>query len=234
MRRQDHRWHSPNLGRDMELLAFGHAGARAVFFPPRLGRFYAYENWGVVEALRPRLDSIDAESLSCRCKPPRERIHRHERHVLDEVLPLTGLANPNPFATPMGYSLGAYHAANIALRHPTASPNRTPRASLRPDAVGRTLPRPVRRLRRIPLLPHPPATSSPTSTTRGRWPTSAGFKSSSPSAKTTHSGTATAGSATPSGTRAFPTPLSRRARSRPPPRRLASDGTAVRLRCRGV
>ncbi|WP_020469828.1 esterase family protein [Zavarzinella formosa] len=131
MNREYHRWHSPNLGRDMELLVFGHAGTRVVFFPPRLGRFFDYENWGVVHSLRPQIDrgeiqlfcidSIDAESLYCRCKPPRERINRHEsyeRYVLDEVLPLTSCMNPNPFASAMGCSLGAYHAANIALRHP--------------------------------------------------------------------------------------------------------------------
>jgi esterase/lipase superfamily enzyme len=131
MKREYHRWHSPNLGRDMELLVFGHAGARVVFFPPRLGRFFDYENWGVVDSLRQQIesgaiqlyciDSIDAESLYCRCKPPRDRILRHEsyeQYILDEVLPFSHWVNNNPFAISMGCSLGAYHATNIALRHP--------------------------------------------------------------------------------------------------------------------
>ena len=32
MRREYQRWHSPNLQRDMELLQFGHAGARVIVF----------------------------------------------------------------------------------------------------------------------------------------------------------------------------------------------------------
>ena len=33
MNREYHRWYSPSLGRDMDLLVFGHAGARAIVFP---------------------------------------------------------------------------------------------------------------------------------------------------------------------------------------------------------
>ncbi len=51
IRRAYYRWFSPHLFRDMELLAFGHAGARTLVFPSRDGRFYDYENWGMVRAL---------------------------------------------------------------------------------------------------------------------------------------------------------------------------------------
>ncbi len=40
MRRQYHKWFSPSLGREMELLVFGHAGAKVMVFPTREGRFY--------------------------------------------------------------------------------------------------------------------------------------------------------------------------------------------------
>ena len=33
MNREFHRWYSPSLGRDMDLLVFGHAGARAIVYP---------------------------------------------------------------------------------------------------------------------------------------------------------------------------------------------------------
>ncbi|PJF27694.1 MAG: esterase, partial [Phototrophicales bacterium] len=33
MHREYHRWHSPSLDRSMELLIFGHAGARVIIFP---------------------------------------------------------------------------------------------------------------------------------------------------------------------------------------------------------
>lgn len=130
MTREYHRWYSTRLHRDMELLVFGHAGPRAVVFPTRTGRFYDYENWGLVSALQPKLergqlqlycvDSADGQGLYCAGIPPAERIRRHElyeSYVLEEVLPLTR-RNPHPLLIAHGCSIGAYHAVNIALRHP--------------------------------------------------------------------------------------------------------------------
>ncbi len=48
MKREYHKWYCGPLGRDMELLVFGHAGARVLAFPTRCGRFYDYENHGLV------------------------------------------------------------------------------------------------------------------------------------------------------------------------------------------
>lgn len=116
----------------MELLVFGHAGTPVVTFPTREGRFFDYENWGLVGALANRIeagqlqlycvDSLDTETLYCRCRSPRARIERHvqyERYVLDEVLPLARLKNPSAqLPAAHGCSIGAYHAVNIAFRHP--------------------------------------------------------------------------------------------------------------------
>lgn len=131
MRREYHEWLSPALGRRMELLVFGEAGARVLFFPTRKARFFDYENWGVVEALRPKIeagqlqlycvDSIDGESLYCPEKHPAERIRRHlqyERYILEEVLPLTRHLNPDVCLIAAGCSMGAFHAVNLAFRHP--------------------------------------------------------------------------------------------------------------------
>ncbi len=131
MNREYHRWYSPRLQRDMELLIFGHAGAKVLVFPTRDGRFYEYENLRLVDTLRPKIDAgylqlycvdgIYPESLYCRHCHPRERIHRHkqfEEYVLNEVLPLMANRNDHPCTIAHGCSLGAYHAANIALRHP--------------------------------------------------------------------------------------------------------------------
>src|SRR5262245_25520952 len=72
MNREYHRWHSPSLGREMELLVFGHAGARVLVFPTSLGRFYQWEDFGMVSTLAEQLeqgwiqlycvDSVDSES----------------------------------------------------------------------------------------------------------------------------------------------------------------------------
>lgn len=131
MKREYHKWYSPNLEKEMELLVFGHAGAKVLFFPPRMGRFYDYENWKIIKALEDKIsngdlqlfcvDSVDLESFYNSFKHPGYRIYRHiqyEKYVLNEVLPLANLINPNPNIISAGCSLGAYHAVNIAMRHP--------------------------------------------------------------------------------------------------------------------
>lgn len=132
MKREYYQWHSHALNRTMELLVFGDSGSRVIVFPTRVGRFFDYEGWGIVESMRERIekgyiqlfcvDSIDSESLYCDWCEPKGRILRHlqyERYILDEVIPFSQTLNDNPHITAHGCSLGAYHALNIALRHPT-------------------------------------------------------------------------------------------------------------------
>src|SRR3989304_3128320 len=45
--RQPHRWFSPSLQREMELLVFGRGGARVLVFPTSKGRFSYREGPGV-------------------------------------------------------------------------------------------------------------------------------------------------------------------------------------------
>ena len=131
MHREHHRWFSPSLGRDMDLLVFGHGGARAVVYPTSKGRFFEWEDRGMVGALAEHLergwlqlycvDSVDAESWYDRWKHPAqmaERQEQYERYVLDEVLPLSWQRNPTPYLITTGASFGAYHAASLAFRHP--------------------------------------------------------------------------------------------------------------------
>ncbi len=129
--REHHRWHSPSLGREMELLVFGHAGARVLVFPTSQGRFYEWEDRGMVEALGEQLargwiqlfcvDSVDAESWYAQWKHPGDRAWRHEqydRYLVYEVIPFSASRNPDPTLITTGASFGAYHAVNLALRHP--------------------------------------------------------------------------------------------------------------------
>ena len=86
MNREYHKWWSDRLQRDMELLVFGHAGAKVLIFPSRLGRFYEYEKLGLVNTLKHKIeqgwlqlyciDSIDAESFYCDWAHPHGRIQR--------------------------------------------------------------------------------------------------------------------------------------------------------------
>jgi esterase/lipase superfamily enzyme len=115
----------------MELLVFGHAGAKVLVFPTREGRFYDYENWGLVDALRHTIDDgnirlycvdgVDSESLYCKSAPPPARVARHrhyERYILEEVIPMMQSENGCPSLIAHGCSIGAYHATNLALRYP--------------------------------------------------------------------------------------------------------------------
>ena len=131
MNREYHCWHSYRLGREMELLIFGHAGAKVLAFPTRDGRFYEYENLGIVDALAHKIqaghiqlycvDSIDRETFYCDWQHPSDRIQRHnqfEEYILNEVMPFMANKNPHPCTIINGCSLGAFHAANMAFRHP--------------------------------------------------------------------------------------------------------------------
>ena len=115
----------------MELLVFGHDGVPVIVFPTSQGRFYEYEDRGMVGALWDRIegggiqlycvDSVDAESWYNRGVPPRWRIARHmqyEDYVLHEVVPLIFQKNWRRQIATTGCSFGAYHAMNMALRHP--------------------------------------------------------------------------------------------------------------------
>jgi esterase/lipase superfamily enzyme len=131
MQRAYHRWFSNQLQRDMELLVFGHAGMRVIAFPTSGSRFYEWEERGLVGTLAGRIDrgdlqltcvdSVDRESWYAWNRWPGDRAWRqtqYDTYILREVLPFSRHLNPHPFVTMTGASLGAYHAANFALRHP--------------------------------------------------------------------------------------------------------------------
>ncbi len=131
MQREYHKWWSPSLEREMELLVFGHAGAKVLVFPTRSARFYEYEAMRMVDQLRTKIeaghlqiycvDSIDSESFYCWWAEPSGRIQRHgqyERYVLEEVFPFMETRNSHECVIAHGCSLGAFHAANLVFRHP--------------------------------------------------------------------------------------------------------------------
>ncbi|HEX4020700.1 MAG TPA: alpha/beta hydrolase-fold protein [Acidobacteriaceae bacterium] len=131
MNREYHTWYSSQLSRDMELLVFGHSGAPLLVFPTSCGRFFEFEDRGMVAALSGKIDngelqlycvdSVDGESWYNRNAHPRDKIVRHmqyENYLLEEMLPLVRQKNQNPYLAAVGCSFGGYHAANIALRRP--------------------------------------------------------------------------------------------------------------------
>ena len=141
MRREYSKWHSEQLGREMEFLSFmceegtrangEPTGAPVVVFPTSGGRFFEFEDRGMVAALAEKiesgqlqlycLDSVDLESWYDRGGAGRVRIERqmaYERYVLEEVLPRVRESAGGALPLATGCSFGGYHAANIVLRHP--------------------------------------------------------------------------------------------------------------------
>lgn len=110
---------------------FGHAGAKVLVFSTREGRFFEYEQLGIVASLAEKLqaghlqlyciEGLAADSLYGFHHHPAERIRRHtalEDYILNEVLPLMAAKNPHDCTIAHGCSLGASQAANLVFRHP--------------------------------------------------------------------------------------------------------------------
>jgi esterase/lipase superfamily enzyme len=115
-----------------QLVAHGHFGRPVLVFPSEGGSAWDFENNGLLDAIRWMVDagrvkiycvdSADGQTWSDRSVPLEERARRHdlyERWILDQVLPWIdddcgGHASD---VISVGCSLGAFHAANIALRH---------------------------------------------------------------------------------------------------------------------
>jgi len=100
-------------------------------FPALTGRFFDYEDHGMISALTHKydggqlqafcVDSVDAESWFHKQAPPRSRVERHmqyERYMLLEALPFVRQRTGADRIAVTGCSFGGYHAVNFALRHP--------------------------------------------------------------------------------------------------------------------
>jgi esterase/lipase superfamily enzyme len=131
LQREHTKWRSPVLRREMEILAFGHAGEAFLAFPTSGGRHFEWEHRGMPEVLsgpleegRIQLFCLDTVNdigwYNKRRKPPGKikLQQQYERYLLDEVLPFIRSRNPDGSLATTGTSLGGYHAMNLALRHP--------------------------------------------------------------------------------------------------------------------
>jgi esterase/lipase superfamily enzyme len=118
------------------LVAYGHYGRPVLVFPSEQGRAWDFENNGMVDAVADLIDSGrvklycvesgDRDTWSNRSEPIEERARRHghyEQWIMDRAVPwIAGdCGGPTQIVT-LGCSLGAYHAANLALRHADVFP----------------------------------------------------------------------------------------------------------------
>ncbi len=120
------------LNQEIELKIYGTSGKAVLVFPSMNGRFYDFENFGMVEAVKDfieagkiqlfTVDSIDSQTWTNWNAPPAERARRHEdydRYIVYEVIPF--IKNINKSIRKIlttGCSMGGYHAINFFLRHP--------------------------------------------------------------------------------------------------------------------
>jgi esterase/lipase superfamily enzyme len=112
------------------LIAYGHYGRPVLVYPSEQGRAEDFENNGMVGAVADLIDagrvklycvdSADGYTWSDGSVPTEERARRHdayEQWVVHSALPwIAGDCGGAAEPIALGCSLGAYHAANIALR----------------------------------------------------------------------------------------------------------------------
>lgn len=127
-----HRWFSETLNRNMELKIYGESGRSILVFPSSGGRFFDFENQGMVNSIAHfidqgkvrviAVDSIDGDSWLNRNISPHDRACRHELYdcyIVEEVVPfINQLPNGNRGIITSGASMGGFHAANFFFRHP--------------------------------------------------------------------------------------------------------------------
>ncbi|HJQ26334.1 MAG TPA: alpha/beta hydrolase-fold protein [Blastocatellia bacterium] len=132
MAREEHvKWYSDRMGREMDVLVHGHAGAPVIVCPSSWGRFYEWKDFLMVDTLADKLDAgyVQLFGIDSHCSeswynqkvPPRERVRRHnvwEDYVLSEVVPFIRSRNPNDYFITAGVSFGAYLAVNLAFKNP--------------------------------------------------------------------------------------------------------------------
>lgn len=131
-----HKWFSPNLGRDVEMLIFGEKGIPIILFPTSMGRYFENKDFKLIDSAAWFVengffkiycpDGIDSHSWYNKKVHPSDRVKNHiwyDSMLYQEVVPSiqreTGI---NRIVT-AGCSFGGYHALNFAFRHPDVVKN---------------------------------------------------------------------------------------------------------------
>lgn len=110
---------------------YGEAGKPVLVFPPQSGRFFDYEDRGMIQSVAwfiesgittlYTLDSVDSQSWANFSAHAHDRAIRHEAYdsyVVHEVMPFIQRRHPGLKTLTTGVSMGGYHSANFFFRHP--------------------------------------------------------------------------------------------------------------------
>ncbi|MCD7746958.1 MAG: esterase [Firmicutes bacterium] len=124
------------LSREVEFKVYGWGGVPVLFIPCQGGRFYDFENFGMLDCWRGRIeagkctifsiDTIDNETYADANGNPRRRTEQHERwynSVISETVPKIKeisrrMNGYDSMICTFGCSLGGLHAANFFFRRP--------------------------------------------------------------------------------------------------------------------
>lgn len=127
--------YSGRLDRDMEFKVYGHAGKPVLLIPCEGGRFYDYEDFGMIDHWAQWIeegrctlytaDGIDHETYLSGGSPE-ERTQLHERwyqYIVGELVPYIRILSQerngyDQGVMTFGCSMGAMHSANLFFRRP--------------------------------------------------------------------------------------------------------------------
>ncbi|OLS02776.1 esterase family protein [Tissierella creatinophila] len=127
-----HSFYSSRLGREMEFKSYGYGGKPMIVFPSSGGRFYEYEDFKMIEACKPfiesgkirvyTVDSIDNETWLNKQRSASDRAKHHnayDAYITEELVPFVRHHNNyNGGMIATGCSMGGFHSANFYFRHP--------------------------------------------------------------------------------------------------------------------
>ncbi len=132
MRREIHKWWSPSLHKDMEIVVYGHYGFALLMFPTAAADFLEYERFQLIDSISHQIESgkikvfsinsINMESWLNHDMHPAHKAIRHQQYndyICNETVPfIKNYSSPETKIITTGASLGAFHAANTLFRRP--------------------------------------------------------------------------------------------------------------------
>jgi esterase/lipase superfamily enzyme len=127
-----HKYWSTALNQNMEFKVYGHSGKPVIVFPAQGGRFYEFEDFGMIREVSWfideghyqffTVDSIDNQSWANWSAHPADRARRHQdydRYITQEVTPyIHSRCGEEAKLLATGVSMGGYHSGNFFFRHP--------------------------------------------------------------------------------------------------------------------
>ncbi|MCE2503119.1 MAG: esterase family protein [Chlorobi bacterium] len=125
-------WYSPSLGREMEIVIYGHHGFALLMFPSAAADYLEYERFYLIDSIKHLIEegkvkvfsinSINSESWLNHEMQPRDKAVRHQqynRYIEEEVTPyINNAMGGRTLTMTAGVSLGAFHAANVLFHRP--------------------------------------------------------------------------------------------------------------------